>query len=94
MMKKWNEFILESDQNINTWKEEDNKLKKTFKFKDFQEAFSFITKVASLAEEHQHHPKWSNLYNIVEIELSTHDSGDVVTQKDYELAEAIDKIVL
>lgn len=74
------------------WKEEDNKLKKTFKFTDFQEAFAFMTRVAFLAEAHRHHPNWSNVYNTVEIELTTHDSGNTVTEKDYKLANAIDGI--
>jgi 4a-hydroxytetrahydrobiopterin dehydratase len=74
------------------WKEKDNKLKKTFKFGDFQEAFAFMTRVAFLAEAHQHHPNWSNVYNTVEIELTTHDSGNKVTAKDHELAKSIDGI--
>ncbi|MEB2773781.1 4a-hydroxytetrahydrobiopterin dehydratase [Algoriphagus sp. D3-2-R+10] len=74
------------------WKEEDNKLKKTFKFKDFQEAFAFMTRVAFLAEGMQHHPNWSNVYNMVEIELTTHDSGNTVTKKDHALAKAIDEL--
>jgi 4a-hydroxytetrahydrobiopterin dehydratase len=74
------------------WKEEDNKLKQTFKFKDFQEAFAFMTRVAFLAEAAQHHPNWSNVYNTVEIELTTHDAGNTVTDKDRELAKAIDKL--
>ncbi len=74
------------------WIEENNKLKKSFKFKDFQEAFSFMTRVAFLAEEHQHHPNWSNVYNKVDIELTTHDEGNKVTAKDRKLAKAIDSI--
>ena len=74
------------------WKEEDNKLKKSFKFEDFQEAFAFMTRVAFLAESQQHHPNWSNVYNTVDIELTTHDSGNKVTDKDRKLAKAIDKI--
>ena len=74
------------------WAEENNRLKKTFEFKDFQEAFAFMTRVAFLAEQHQHHPNWSNVYNKVEIELTTHDAGNTVTDKDHKLAEAIDKI--
>jgi len=74
------------------WKEEDNKLKKTFKFKDFTEAFAFMTRVAFLAESHAHHPNWSNVYNTVEIELTTHDAGNTITEKDRKLAEAIDQI--
>lgn len=75
------------------WKEEDNKLKKTFEFKDFVEAFGFMSQVAILAEKHNHHPNWSNVYNKVTFELNTHDAGDVVTEKDKQLAEAIDKLV-
>lgn len=74
------------------WKEEDNKLKKEFKFKDFQEAFAFMTRVAFLAEAADHHPTWSNVYNVVTIELTTHDADNTVTKKDRELAAAIDKI--
>ncbi|UZD21688.1 4a-hydroxytetrahydrobiopterin dehydratase [Algoriphagus halophytocola] len=74
------------------WTEKDNKLSKTFKFGDFQEAFAFMTRVAFLAEAHQHHPNWSNVYNTVEIELTTHDQGNTVTEKDRKLAEAIDEL--
>ena len=74
------------------WIEEDNKLKKTFEFRDFVEAFAFMTRVAFLAEAHGHHPNWSNVYNKVFIELTTHDQGERVTQKDKELARAIDQL--
>ncbi|MBP9927134.1 MAG: 4a-hydroxytetrahydrobiopterin dehydratase [Cyclobacteriaceae bacterium] len=74
------------------WIEENNCLKKTFKFKDFTEAFGFMTKVALLAEKADHHPFWTNVYNVVSIELSTHDAGDVVTDKDRKLAKAIDQL--
>lgn len=74
------------------WKEEDNKLKKTFEFADFKEAFGFMTKVAIVAEKMNHHPNWSNVYNTVSFELNTHDAGDVVTVKDKKLAEEIDKL--
>lgn len=74
------------------WTKENNRLKKTFTFKDFQEAFAFMTRVAFLAEAHQHHPNWSNVYNQVVIELTTHDGGNVVTEKDHKLAQAIDQI--
>jgi 4a-hydroxytetrahydrobiopterin dehydratase len=75
------------------WKEEDNKLSRTFRFPDFKEAFAFMTKVAMLAEIHQHHPNWSNVYNNVTIELTTHDAGNVITEKDRKLASAIDKLI-
>lgn len=74
------------------WVEEDNKLKKTFEFEDFTEAFAFMVRVAFLAEQQGHHPNWSNVYNKVSIELTTHDKGNVVTDKDRQLAQAIDGI--
>lgn len=74
------------------WKEENNQLKKTFKFKDFTQAFAFMTEVAFNAEKMNHHPNWSNVYNTVEINLNTHDAGGVVTEKDHKLAAAIDKV--
>lgn len=75
------------------WVEENHKLKKSFQFKDFVEAFAFMTKVALLAEKINHHPNWSNVYNRVAIELSTHDAGNIVTEKDRKLAEAIDNLM-
>jgi 4a-hydroxytetrahydrobiopterin dehydratase len=74
------------------WTEKNNSLSKTFKFKDFQEAFAFMTRVAFIAESQNHHPNWSNVYNTVVINLNTHDAGDIVTEKDHKLAQAIDKI--
>ena len=68
----------------------DNCLQATFKFSDFKQAFSFMTEVAFHAETQNHHPNWSNVYNTVEIQLSTHDAGNVVTEKDHELAESIE----
>jgi len=65
-------------------------LEKSFEFSNFTEAFAFMTRVAFLAEKHRHHPDWSNVYNKVVVKLSTHDAGDTVTEKDYELAAAID----
>lgn len=76
-----------------SWKEEDNKLKKTFKFKDFVQAFGFMSQVAIIAEKMNHHPNWSNVYNTVSFELNTHDAGDVVTERDHKLAEAIDTLI-
>ena len=72
------------------WQEQNNTLYKKFTFSNFIDAFSFMTKVAIIAEKMNHHPNWSNVYNTVEISLSTHDAGDIVTEKDYELAKAID----
>lgn len=75
------------------WPQSDNTLYKKFTFKDFSEAFAFMTRVALLAERANHHPKWTNVWNTVEMWLSTHDAGDVVTDKDKKLAEQIDKLL-
>jgi 4a-hydroxytetrahydrobiopterin dehydratase len=74
------------------WKESDNRLTKSFKFKDFSEAFAFMTRVALIAEKMDHHPTWTNTWNTVSFELSTHDAGDKVTDRDRKLAEAIDRL--
>jgi 4a-hydroxytetrahydrobiopterin dehydratase len=75
------------------WEEKNNTLNKKFEFKDFSEAFAFMTRVALAAEKMDHHPKWTNEYNTVEIWLNTHDAGDVVTEKDKKLAKKIDALV-
>ena len=75
------------------WEEKENKLYKKFEFKNFSEAFAFMTRVALAAEKMDHHPLWTNVYNKVEIWLNTHDAGDVVTDKDKKLAEQIDALV-
>lgn len=75
------------------WKEENNKLYRAFTFKNFSEAFAFMTRVALAAEKADHHPEWKNVYNKVEMWLCTHDAGDVVTEKDRKLAGEIDKMV-
>lgn len=72
------------------WEEKNNKLYKKFEFKDFSQAFAFMTKVALAAEKMDHHPRWTNEYNKVEFWLSTHDAGDKVTEKDKKLAQVID----
>jgi 4a-hydroxytetrahydrobiopterin dehydratase len=75
---------------MNNWKEEGGALKRSFKFADFSEAFAFMTRVALIAEKMDHHPEWSNVYNKVEISLSTHSAGNTVTDKDRKMARAID----
>lgn len=75
------------------WQEKNNQLSRGFQFHDFSEAFAFMTRVALLAEKMDHHPFWTNVYNKVDIMLSTHDAGDVVTEKDHKLAAAIDKLL-
>jgi 4a-hydroxytetrahydrobiopterin dehydratase len=74
------------------WQEQNNQLKRSFKFTNFIEAFAFMTKVAFAAEKLNHHPNWSNVYNQVDIILSTHDAGNTVTEKDWQLAKKIDEI--
>ena len=76
------------------WTETNNSLQRTFTFKDFSEAFAFMTRVALLAEKHDHHPEWSNVWNRVEITLRTHRAGNVVTDKDRKLAAEIDKLLV
>jgi 4a-hydroxytetrahydrobiopterin dehydratase len=74
------------------WAEKNNQLQRSFEFKDFTCAFAFMTRVAFAAEKMNHHPYWSNVWNKVDISLNTHDAGNIVTDKDRKLAEAIDKI--
>ncbi len=75
------------------WTEKDNSLQRTFTFKDFSEAFAFMTRVALIAEKMDHHPYWVNVWNRVEITLNTHSAGNTVTEKDRKLAAEIDKLV-
>jgi len=77
---------------MNHFKTTKNTLSAQFRFNNFQEAFAFMTRVAFLAEKQNHHPNWSNVYNVVNIELTTHDAGNIVTEKDYELARGIENI--
>ena len=74
------------------WKEENDMLHAEFKFGDFKQAWAFMTEVAFYAEEQNHHPNWSNVYNTVSISLTTHDAGNTVTEKDRKLAQSIDEI--
>ncbi len=74
------------------WKEIDNTLHKKFEFKNFSEAFAFMTRVALAAEKMDHHPKWMNEYNKLEIWLSSHDSGNKVTERDHKLSKIIDTL--
>ncbi|WP_276504159.1 4a-hydroxytetrahydrobiopterin dehydratase [Terrimonas pollutisoli] len=75
------------------WKETDNKLYRKFQFKNFSEAFAFMTRVALAAEKMDHHPEWKNVWNTVEVWLCTHDAGDIVTERDRKLAGKIDALV-
>jgi len=75
------------------WTEENNQLTRHFTFTNFIEAFAFLTKVAFLAEKHKHHPHIINVYNKVSLHLYTHDAGNIVTEKDHQLATAIDELL-
>ena len=77
----------------NGWIEKDNTLYRKLEFKNFSEAFAFMVRVAIEAERMNHHPEWTNVYNKVEISLSTHDAGDIVTDKDVKLAEKINNLL-
>ena len=74
------------------WQKQNNSLHKKFEFKNFSEAFAFMTRVALAAEKMDHHPKWTNEYNKVEIWLSNHDAGNTVTEKDQKLSKIIDAL--
>lgn len=74
------------------WTEANNELVRQFTFADFSEAFAFMTRVAMIAEKMNHHPVWTNVYNRVEIRLSTHDAGNTITEKDRLMATAIDRL--
>ncbi|MDA8953912.1 4a-hydroxytetrahydrobiopterin dehydratase [Pseudomonadales bacterium] len=78
--------------NVLGWAHTNNKLCRDFVFTDFSNAFAFMTQVALLAEKADHHPNWSNVYNRVTIELTSHDAGNTVTAKDAALAQAINSI--
>lgn len=75
------------------WEEKNNSLYRKFEFKNFSEAFAFMTRVALEAEKMDHHPDWSNAWNKVEISLSTHSAGRIVTEKDRKLAKKIDELL-
>lgn len=74
------------------WKEENNALHAELIFENFTEAFSFMSEVAFLAEKLNHHPEWSNVYNRVNIKLTTHDAGNTITHKDHEMSAEIQKL--
>lgn len=75
------------------WKEENDRLVREFSFDNFSEAFGFMSRVALLAEQHQHHPTIWNEYNKLKLELSSHDAGNKVTDKDHKLAQAISDLL-
>lgn len=79
---------------MSAWELSDNQLKKTFEFKSFEAAMEFMQRASRVIGELDHHPEWTNVYNRVQVSLCTHDAGNVVTPKDYSLAEALDAVFL
>lgn len=77
---------------MDTWILKDNQLTKTFVFASFEAAMDFMVRAGRVIGEMDHHPRWTNVYNRVEVWLCTHDAGDIVTQKDYDLAAALDAV--
>ena len=92
-MKTYSEKeINEKLDKLEGWEYEDSAIHTAFEFEDFKEAFSAMTRIAFEAEKMQHHPDWHNVYNTLNITLSTHDA-DGVTDKDFELAKVIDGLL-
>lgn len=78
---------------LTDWQLSDNQLVRDFEFKDFKEAFGFMTAVADMAERLFHHPEWSNVYNKVSIAISTHSEGGI-TELDFKFAGEVDALAL
>ncbi|PHQ29069.1 MAG: 4a-hydroxytetrahydrobiopterin dehydratase [Leeuwenhoekiella sp.] len=79
-------------EKLEGWEYKDNAIHTSLEFENFKEAFSMMTRIAFEAELQQHHPDWTNVYNTLNISLSTHDAGGV-TEKDFKLAHAIEKLI-
>jgi 4a-hydroxytetrahydrobiopterin dehydratase len=79
-------------KNLDGWEHRGNSLEKTFRFGDFRQAFGFMVRVAFIAEELGHHPRFDNTYNTVTLTLNTHDAGNTVTDKDLTLAARIQEL--
>ncbi len=98
MMESYSQDVVETslkelnNDSENLWSVKEEKLNREFKFPNFILAFGFMTQVAILAEKADHHPEWSNVYNSVVINLTTHDAGGI-SEKDFELAQKISKLV-
>lgn len=92
-MKKLNEQeINDKLESLEGWSYVDNAIQTSFEFENFKEAFTLMSRIAFEAEALNHHPNWTNVYNHLEITLSTHDAGGV-TEKDFQLAKAIEAII-
>ncbi|TXD84841.1 4a-hydroxytetrahydrobiopterin dehydratase [Subsaximicrobium wynnwilliamsii] len=92
MSKLSNEVIEKKLLQFPDWELKDDTLYAEFEFENFKDCFSAMSRIAFECEAQNHHPNWSNVYNLLKISLSTHDA-DGVTQKDFDLAEAIEEIV-
>jgi 4a-hydroxytetrahydrobiopterin dehydratase len=86
------EMIADALTRLDGWSHEEDSLTKTFRFGDFREAFGFMVRVAFVAEELNHHPRFDNTYNTVTLTLNTHDAGNTVTEKDLTLAARIQEL--
>ncbi len=86
------EEIEEALSGLSGWKVEDQKLTKTYKRRDFADAVSFIVALGFVCEKHNHHPGLANVWNKVSLEITTHDAGDQLTEKDFALAKGIDEV--
>ena len=90
------EFLINGAETVQIpkgWSHTKDMLNRDFAFADFSAAFGFMTRVAMLAEQANHHPNWSNVYNSVSISLTSHDEGNLVTDKDIELAKQINRLL-
>ena len=83
--------IAEHMKGLPSWEQAGDRIKKTFRFKDFVEAFGWMSSAALVAERMNHHPEWRNVWATVEVELSTHDAGGL-TELDMKLAAAMDSL--
>lgn len=84
---------MSTEPSMSGWTEDGGALTRRFVFRDFNEAFGFMARVALLADKQDHHPEWTNVWNRVDIRLSTHSAGNTVTDKDRQLASAIDALL-
>lgn len=91
-MKLTEAQILDNLKDFPNWEYDDNAIHTVIEFENFKEVFATMTRIAFEAEEQQHHPEWSNIYNELSISLSTHDA-DGVTEKDFKLAASIEAIL-
>ena len=92
MRKLTSNEVEENCKQLNRWSYLNEGLEKQFKLKDFSEAFALMARIALIAEKLDHHPEWSNVYNKINIRLTTHDAGGV-TEKDIRMARMIEELL-